>query len=92
MPDSERQKLKRNLLPLTSKIVSKLQKYQEDIRLQREEALQKKNLEKQRQKEEDLKEKARIDEELHQLDLLYKMEKGEVDKDYTKVFKVSTSS
>ena len=69
-------------------IVTKLQKYQEEIRLQREEALKKKEEQKLKKEREELEEKQRIEEELRQLDLLYKMEKGEIKEDYSQVYKV----
>lgn len=70
-------------------LVTKLQRYQEEIRQQREEAIKRKHDEKIKRDQDELAEKERIEKELNDLDLLYKMEKGEIKEDYSKVYKVN---
>jgi rRNA processing protein Krr1/Pno1 len=67
----------------------KLERYQMEIRQQREDAIKKKQEEKERKMEEEAKEQLRIDREQRELELRYRMERGEINPDYSKIYKVN---
>ena len=70
-------------------LANKILKYQEEIKIQREEEIKRKIEERKKKQLEDIKEKERIEKEIQEMNLLHKIEKGEIKQDYSSVYKVS---